>query len=191
MEKEQIIIASNNKGKIKEAKEILNEYEIISIKEIGIDIDIKEDKETFEENAIKKAKEISKILNNKMCISDDSGITIKALNGFPGVKTKRWLDGTDRERNLGILEKMKGIEKEKREVKFITAIAIAKGEDIYVAKEEIKGYISTEIRGKNGFGFDEIFELEDGRTLAELTNEEKNQISSRKKALEKIKKHLK
>ena len=191
MEKEQIIIASNNKGKIKEAKEILNEYEIISLKEIGIDIDIKEDKETFEENAIKKAKEISKILNNKMCISDDSGITIKALKGFPGVKTKRWLDGTDRERNLGILEKMKGIEKEKREVKFITAIAIAKGEDIYVAKEEIKGYISTEIRGKNGFGFDEIFELEDGRTLAELTNEEKNQISSRKKALEKIKKHLK
>ena len=141
MKKEQIIIASNNKGKIKEAKEILNEYEIISLKEIGIDIDIKEDKETFEENAIKKAKEISKILNNKMCISDDSGITIKALNGFPGVKTKRWLDGTDRERNLGILEKMKGIEKEKREVKFITAIAIAKGEDIYVAKEEIKGYI--------------------------------------------------
>lgn len=191
MKKEQIIIASNNKGKIKEAKEILNEYEIISLKEIGLDIDIKEDKETFEENSIKKAKEISKILNNKMCISDDSGITIKALNGFPGVKTKRWLDGTDRERNLGILEKMKGIEKEKREVKFITAIAIAKGEEIYVAKEEIKGYISTEIRGENGFGFDEIFELEDGRTLAELTNEEKNQISSRKKALEKIKKYLK
>ena len=75
MEKE-IIIASGNKGKIKEAGEILKGYKIIPIKEVGIDIDVEEDKDTFEENAIKKACEISKYLNGKMCISDDSGIEI-------------------------------------------------------------------------------------------------------------------
>ena len=79
---EEIIIASGNKGKIKEAQEILSEYKIIPIKEIGIDIDVEEDKETFEENAIKKASEISKYLKGRKCISDDSGIEIEYLNGM-------------------------------------------------------------------------------------------------------------
>ena len=105
MEKE-IIIASGNKGKIKEAGEILEGYKIIPIKDIGIDIDVEEDKDTFEENAIKKACEISKRLNGKMCISDDSGIEIEFLDGFPGVFTKRWHAGTDRERNLEIFSQI-------------------------------------------------------------------------------------
>ena len=87
----ELIIASNNKGKIKETKEILNNFKIKSIKEIGIKIDIKEDGKTFEENAIKKASEMAKILN-KWCIADDSGIEIEHLNGFPGINTKRWLN---------------------------------------------------------------------------------------------------
>lgn len=87
----ELIIASNNKGKIKETKEILNNFKIKSIEEIGIKIDIEEDGKTFEENAMKKASEIAKILN-KWCIADDSGIEIEYLNGFPGVNTKRWLN---------------------------------------------------------------------------------------------------
>ena len=182
----EIIIASNNKGKIKEAQEILKDYKIIAMKEAGINIDVEEDKDTFEGNAIKKAKTISKIAQGKPCIADDSGIEIEYLNGFPGVHTKRWLDGTDRERNEAILEKLKGVSKENRKVKFVTAIAISNGKKSDVVVENIDGYISENIRGENGFGFDEIFELENGKTLAELSNAEKNEISARRKALNKI-----
>ena len=80
---EKIIIASNNKGKIKEVKEIFKQFEIISINDIGLKIDIKEDQDSFEKNAIKKAEEISKILDGKLCLADDSGIMIEYLNGFP------------------------------------------------------------------------------------------------------------
>ena len=186
MEKE-MIIASGNKGKIKEVEEILNNYKVIPLKETGIDIDVEEDKETFEENAIKKATVISKKLNGKVCISDDSGIEIEYLNGFPGVFTKRWHCGTDRDRNLEIIKKLDEVKKENRKVKFITAIAVAKGDEVVTSVEELNGYIAKEVRGKNGFGFDEIFELENGKTLAELSDNEKNKISARKKALEKIK----
>ena len=171
---EEIIIASGNKGKIKEAQEILSEYKIIPIKEIGIDIDVEEDKETFEENAIKKASEISKYLKGRKCISDDSGIEIEYLNGFPGVFTKRWHAGSDRDRNLEIINKLKDVPKERRKVKWISAIALAEGKNIITAVAYIEGYIAENVRGDNGFGFDEIFELENGKTLAELTSNEKN-----------------
>ena len=182
--------SSGNKGKIKEAQEILNEYKIIPIKEIGVDIDVEEDKETFEENAIKKASEISKYLNGRKCISDDSGIEIEYLDGFPGVFTKRWHAGSDRDRNLEIINKLKDVPKEKRKVKWISAIAFAEGEKIITAVSYIEGYISENVRGDNGFGFDEIFELENGKTLAELTSEKKNEISARKMALEMLKNKL-
>ena len=142
IQKTEIIIASGNKGKIKEAQEILKEYTIIPIKEIGINIDVEEDQDTFEKNAIKKATEISKILQGKMCMADDTGIEIEYLNGFPGVYTKRWHSGTDRQRNLEILKRLEGVPKENRKVKFITAIALAKGEENIVAKETLNGYIS-------------------------------------------------
>ena len=188
--KKDIVMASGNSGKIKEAQEILNEYKIIPMKELGIDIDVEEDKETFVGNAIKKAETIAKELNDKMCLADDSGIEIEYLNGFPGVHTKRWLDGTDRERNLTIIEKLQGVPKDKRKIKFITAIALSDGNKTISVEASIDGYVAQTPRGENGFGFDEIFELEDGRTLAELPNEEKNEISARRKALEKLREKL-
>ncbi len=187
---EEIIIASGNEGKIKETQEILKEFKIVSIKSKGIDIEIDEDKETFEENAIKKAETIAKSLEGKKCIADDSGIEIEILNGFPGVLTKRWCKGTDRERNLKLLEKLNGEPKENRKVKYTTAIALSDGENTICEIATIDGFVANEIRGENGFGFDEIFELENGKTLAELSQEEKNQISARKIALQKIKERL-
>ena len=109
------------------------------------------------------------------------------MNGFPGVFTKRWKSGTDRQRNLEILEKLKNVEKGKRRARFTVAICVSDGTRKICEKGYIDGYISDNIRGTNGFGFDEIFELEDGRTLAQLKEEEKNMISARKIALEKIK----
>ena len=188
--KKDIVMASGNSGKIKEAQEILREYKIIPMKELGIDIDVEEDKETFVGNAIKKAETIAKELNDKMCLADDSGIEIEYLNGFPGVHTKRWLNGTDRERNLAILDKLQGVPKDKRKIKFITAIALSDGNETISVEASIDGYVAETPRGDNGFGFDEIFELEDGRTLAELSNEEKNEISARRKALEKLREKL-
>ncbi len=188
----EIIIASGNKGKIEEAQAILSNFKIISIKEaIGQNIDVEEDQDTFELNAIKKASEISKKLNGKTCIADDSGIEIEYLKGFPGVYTKRWHVGSDRDRNIEIIKKMHGVPRENRKIKFTTAIAMAENDKIITAVASINGYVSENIRGENGFGFDEIFELEDGRTLAELSKDEKNEISARKKALEILKSKLK
>ena len=189
--KKQIIMASGNKGKIKEAQEILEDYEIVPMNEIGIDIDVEEDQDTFEGNARKKAETIAKTLNGKMCLADDSGIQIEYLDGFPGVFTKRWHKGTDRERNEALIEKLNDVPHEKRKIKFVTAMALSDGEKTITAVGEIQGYVAEAPRGENGFGFDEIFELEDGRTLAEISAEEKNQISARKKALENLKEKLK
>ncbi|MBQ2937879.1 MAG: RdgB/HAM1 family non-canonical purine NTP pyrophosphatase [Clostridia bacterium] len=186
----EIVIASGNKGKIKEAQEILKEYKITPMQEIGIEIDVEEDQETFIGNAIKKAKTIAKELEGKMCIADDSGIEIEYLNGFPGVYTKRWHKGTDRERNLAIIEKLKDVPKEKRKIKFVTAMAISDGNNTFSAVANIEGYVAENVKGDNGFGFDEIFELENGKTLAELLPEEKNEISARKRALETLRYEL-
>ena len=178
----EIIIASNNIGKIKEVKEILKEYKITSLNELSANIEVEEDGETFEQNAIKKAKETSKQLNGKMCIADDSGIEIEYLEGFPGVKTKRWYKGTEEERNQEILKKLEGVPKQKRKVTFIAAVSIAKGDNAICGIGTLEGYIATSPRGNNGFGFDEI--------LAELSEKEKNQISSRRKAIEICKQKL-
>ena len=188
----EIIVASNNKGKINEIQEIFGDYfKIVSIKDIGVEIDIEEDGKTFEENAIKKCKIISeKIGDERFVIADDSGLEVEALDGFPGVLTKRWFDGTDRERNLALISKLNEVSMENRRASFVTAIAIANFKNVYSELGILKGNLSKEPRGNNGFGFDEIFELENGKTLAELTDFEKNKISARRIALEKIRKSI-
>ncbi len=138
----EIIIASGNKGKIRETQEVLNEYKVISMNELEIDIDVEEDKNTFEGNAIKKAETIAKKIGGKMCIADDSGIEIEFLDGFPGVLTKRWHSGTDRERNLAIIEKLKGVPKKKRKISFTTAIALSNGETTICEKGTIDGFVA-------------------------------------------------
>lgn len=186
----EIIIASNNKGKIKMVQEILSDYKIVPMSEKGIDVDFVEDANTFEGNAIKKAETIANMLENAVCLADDSGIEVEYLNGFPGVETKRWFDGTDRERNLALINKLDGVEKNNRKVKFKVAMAISTGKETITAESWIDGYITESPRGENGFGFDEIFELKNGKTLAELTVEEKNEIGVRKEVLEILKMKL-
>lgn len=185
----KIVVATNNAGKLAMIKDIFSAFRILSLKDLECFVEPEETGETFEENAILKAKFYHENLN-EICIADDSGICIPTLNNFPGVRTKRWFQGSDRERNLALLNKLKDFHKIDRKVNFITAIAIASGDTVIAETEILSGYIAKEPRGSNGFGFDEIFELEDGRTLAELEFEEKLEISTRKKALEKIKKYV-
>lgn len=191
----KILVASTNEGKIREIKQILGNDEIITLNDIKNTVEVIENGNTFEENAKKKAKEIYN-LTLVPCIADDSGICIKKYNGWPGVKTARFLgeekagNSYSSERNKFVLSKMKGLEKEERQVDYITVIAYYDGKQFKIGKGILSGYIAKEAKGSNGFGFDEIFELEDGRTLAELNNEEKNKISSRKKALKEIKRQI-
>lgn len=187
----KIIIATNNLGKLKEIKEILQEYEILSLKDVNCQVEVIEDQDTFEGNSLKKAKEISEILHMP-CIADDSGLCIDIFDGWPGVYTARFLgeNTTAKQRNTYILEKMKELEGEKRKASVKCCIAYYENGNYVIGKGEIQGWIAKEARGDNGFGFDEIFELEDGRTYAELSAQEKNKISHRKLALQDLLKKM-
>ena len=187
----KIVVATNNKGKLKEIKEILNEYELLSLEEIGANIKVEEDEKTFKGNALKKAKEVFKVTNIP-CIADDSGLCIDVLNGWPGVETARFLgkEASQEDRNKYILEKMKGKTGKERKARVVCNIAFVDENDEIVVEGVITGRISEAERGNNGFGFDSIFELDNGKTLAELSEEEKNEVSSRRIAIEKLKKFL-
>jgi XTP/dITP diphosphohydrolase len=185
-----MIFASNNNGKLEEIKSILNDYDIFSMNDYKINIDIVEDKDTFLENAKKKAYVIYKF-SHKESLADDSGLMINSLNGFPGVLTHRFLgdNASDTDRNNYLIEE---VNKHKdRTAKVVCSLAYYDGNGFITASGSIDGIISKERRGDNGFGFDEIFELPDGRTLAEISKKEKNEISARKKACELLKKKIK
>ena len=187
----KIIVATNNKGKLKEIREILTDYELLSLEEVGINIKVEEDENTFRGNSLKKANEIFKVANIP-CIADDSGLCIDVFDGWPGVETARFLGNkaSQEDRNKYILEKMKDKSGEERNAKVVCDIAYVDNENTTVVEGIIEGKISKEERGSNGFGFDSIFELKDGRTLAELSEKEKNDVSSRRIALEKLKNKL-
>ncbi len=185
----KIVIASNNQGKIQEIKEIFKGKEILSLKQIECQIEVKEEGKTFEENAVIKAKETYDKIKLP-CIADDSGLCIKSLNNYPGIYTNRFLgeNKTDKEKNEYLIEKLKN--KEDRTATFECNVVYYNGSKIYIGKGILKGKIAKKPKGKNGFGFDEIFELENGKTLAELTKEEKNKVSARKIALEDLKQKM-
>lgn len=191
----KVLVASSNKGKIKEFKEIFKDFEVIPIKEaeelLGRKIIVNEEQNTFKDNALEKVRDMYKQVGEEyICIADDSGISIDALDGFPGVHTARWMDADDHTKNIHLLEKIKGVEKEKRTCHYTTVIALKNKEEEQTFEYTLSGIVSDNYRGENGFGFDEIFELPNGLTLAEISSEEKYEISPRKKALDKIKEYL-
>lgn len=187
----EIVVATNNKEKLKEIKDIFNEYELKTLKDVNCEIEIVEDQDTFEGNSLKKAKGIYEIIGMP-CIADDSGLCIDEFDGWPGVYTARFLgeEATQEERNNSIIEKMKDLEDEKRTARVVCVITYYYQGKTITTRGEIVGKIARKPRGSNGFGFDEIFELDNGRTLAELSSEEKNNISARKIALENLKGRL-
>lgn len=184
-----MILATNNKGKLEEIRKILTDYKIYSLKDKNIDIDVEEDQDTFLGNATKKAKEIYEI-SHEETIADDSGLCINCLNGFPGVMTHRFLgdEATDRMRNEYLINEVNKYED--RSAQVVCNLVYYDGEKEIVGEGVLKGFISKECRGNNGFGFDEIFELPNGLTLAEITSEEKNEISARSIAIKNLKMKL-
>ena len=191
MKKKIVIIVSSNKGKIKEVKDIFHEYEVLSLKEasikLGKDLIVSEDQSTHKDNALEKVRGLYKqVGDNYICIADDSWIAIDALYGFPGVHTARWMDADDHTKNLHFLEKMKNVKKDDRGCHYTTVIAIKSKDYEETFGYTLDGIVANECRGENGFGFDEIFELPNKLTLAEITSLEKYQLSPRKKALDKV-----
>lgn len=191
----KLIFATGNEGKMKEIRMILGnlDYEILSMKEAGIDVEIIEDGKTFEENAIIKATEISRIAGC-VVLADDSGLEVDAMDKMPGIYSARYL-GEDTPysiKNQTIIDNLAGLPDEKRTARFVCAIAAAFPDGRVVTRRgTIEGIIGYEERGENGFGYDPIFFVQEyGKTTAELSPEEKNKISHRGKALEMIKEEL-
>lgn len=191
----RIIFATGNAGKMKEIREILSDMnmEILSMKEAGISADINEDGMTFEENAVIKAKAIAE-LTNDIVLADDSGLEVDYLNKEPGIYSARYMgeDTSYTIKNQAIIDRLEGVPKEKRTARFVCAIAAAlPNGEVLTTRGTIEGYIGTESAGENGFGYDPIFYVDEyGCSTAEISEEQKNEISHRGKALRAMKEQL-
>ncbi|WP_314407593.1 XTP/dITP diphosphatase [uncultured Gemella sp.] len=186
----ELILASNNAHKVEEIKSILDDYKILTLKDIGYYEDIIEDGTTFEENALIKARTIAKH-SGKAAIADDSGLSVALLDGRPGVYSARYsVEQTDEKNIEKVLAELNG---EKSEAKFVSVIALVKPDGTEITfRGECHGEIIFEKRGNNGFGYDPIFYVPSlEKTFAELTSEQKNSISHRKESLDKFSKYLK
>ena len=187
----KIVLASNNKHKVKEIKEILSDYDILTLNDISFYDDIVEDGETFLDNALIKAKEISKYIRKKGLnydvIADDSGLCCNGLDGAPGVYSARYAGNHDDKANRNkIIEELKNKDKS---AYFVCCMVLYHPDDTYSSYEgTTSGVIISEERGKTDFGYDCIFLSDDlGVTFGEASDEDKNNVSHRKRALEKLK----
>lgn len=198
----RIIIATNNNHKVKEFKEIIGEKkDIYTLSMLDIHINPDENGKTLEENAKIKVDALYKYMKEKnmlkkedLLISDDTGLFIDFLDGAPGIHSARFIgeDASAEEKNKEVLKRLKGIEKEKRTATFKCVIAsIYKGMK-NVDKGELKGFIAEEINDMGGFGYDPIFiDKESGKTYSAMGQKEKNKISHRFRAWQKLKERYK
>lgn len=186
----KIVVATGNSGKIREIKEILSDIDtqIYSMKELGINSEPDENGKTFEENALIKARTLHGLLKeDALVLADDSGLVIDYLNGEPGIYSARYM-GEDTAYTIkcqNILDRLSGVPNEKRSARFISSIALiypdGREETVTASME---GYIAKEAKGRGGFGYDPIFYVEEfKKNVAELSDDEKNSISHRGKAL--------
>ena len=186
----QILLATRNRDKFKEIKEILgeNEWELLSLENFPETVDVIEDGKTFSENALKKARAAFKVTGIP-ALADDSGLEVDYLNGAPGVFSSRFAgeNASYRDNNEKLLYLMKNVPWEKRKAKFRCVVALVDNEGEKWVEGVCDGIILPEYRGEDGFGYDPLFFIpEKNKTFAEMTTEEKNKISHRGKAFRKM-----
>ena len=197
----KIVLASRNKKKIRELRKIIEEG-IIAEQDRSVDIltpddfpqcgEVEEDGATFEANAIKKAAYL-KQCSGLTSVADDSGIVVDALDGAPGVYSARYAGepADDMANNRKLLHEMKDVPDENRTARFVCCIALADGDDIRTFTGYVEGKIGRENRGDNGFGYDPVFYPEGhDRTFAQMTDDEKNSMSHRGRALRKLQEYI-
>lgn len=189
---QEVVIATRNPGKFREIKDVLSSLPLkfLSLEDFPDLPEVVEDGATFAENARKKARMIADF-TSRLAIADDSGLVVDALQGRPGVFSSRYAgeNASDRERCQKLLEEMASIPEGKRQARFVCAMAVAlpRGR-MEVVEGECRGQVTSAPRGKRGFGYDPIFFVPQfGKTMAELEPEEKNRISHRGRALERLK----
>jgi len=187
----KLVVATKNPGKIQELRALLADkgWEILPMDAFPSMPPVEEDGKTFVENALKKARSVA-YFTGLTALADDSGLEVDALGGEPGVHSARFGgEGLrDEERNALLLKRLKGVPPEERGARFRCAMALVtpRGEE-YVVEGVCEGFIAQEPKGEGGFGYDPVFYLPSrGKTMAQLTAEEKNSISHRAKALEKM-----
>jgi len=187
----RFILASNNPKKLYELSAILAGHETMSLAEAGLDIEPDETGDTFEENALIKARAVC-AASGQAAIADDSGLVVDALNGAPGVHSARYCAGSDADRTALLLHNLREVSGESRTARFVSAVAaVFPGGREVIVRGECHGVILREPRGENGFGYDPVFYVpEENGTFAEITQETKNRISHRGKALHKLKEQL-
>lgn len=195
MEQNKIVFATGNAGKVKEIEMIMADtgMPVLSMKDAGICIDIEENGATYEENALIKARAVA-ACTDAIVMADDSGLEIDYLNKEPGIYSARYLgeDTPYSVKNANLISRLEGVPPEKRTARFVCAIAavLPDGREL-TTRASIEGCIGYEEKGNHGFGYDPIFQVpEFGRTTAELTEEEKNKVSHRGKALQLMKEEL-
>jgi XTP/dITP diphosphohydrolase len=191
-----LLVATRNKGKLEEFKEFFagTQFVITSLDGIGMDrsYEPEETGETFEANAEIKAREYG-TKAGMLTIADDSGLCVDALGGKPGVRSARYVDGSDADRYQAVLKEMQNVSDDKRTGQFVSVIAVfdPKTGRIFTTRGEANGHILTEARGERGFGYDPIFFADEiGKTYAEASLQEKASIDHRGKALKKAKEIL-
>lgn len=192
--KGRLIIATGNKGKVREIKRIFEGMydEILSLKDAGISVDIVEDADSFIGNAEKKALTISRLVDSDV-LADDSGLCVDGLGGRPGVYSARYsAEGTDTANNKKLVEEVSALPESERGAKYVCAMVLAKGGQVICESTgECHGVIITHAEGDGGFGYDPYFFLPDyGITFGQMDPDEKNKISHRAKALFGIRKYL-
>lgn len=188
----KIVFATNNRNKLRELQEMLSEkgFEVLGLVDIGCHDDIEENADTIKGNALIKAMYVKEKYGYD-CFADDTGLMIDALDGAPGVYSARFAgDDCDSERNIDkVLRLMDGIAD--RRARFVTVIALCVGNEIKTFEGEVRGAILEQRRGNDGFGYDSIFEPEScGMSFAEMTHEQKNGISHRGRAVQKLVEYL-
>lgn len=189
----QLTLATKNAGKVREIKKILPEFDIQTMTEAGIELDIEENGETFEENALIKARAIWKVCGG-LVIADDSGLEIDYLGGQPGVHSSRFM-GEDTDyviKNRELIHRLEKAKEGERKAHFVAVIAciLPDGRE-FTTRGTMEGEIAMEPSGTEGFGYDPILYLPDyGCTSAQISLEEKNKISHRGKALKKMRERL-
>lgn len=190
----RVIAATKNKGKIKEMQEILSplDIEIVSQEEMGIELDAEETGDTFERNALIKARAVAMVCDYPV-LADDSGLCIEALGGAPGVRSSRYAgdNASDADRINKVLSELQGCDS--RTARFVTSVAFITPDGTEItASGEVKGYITEAPEGSNGFGYDPIFFSDElGKTFAVSSDEEKNSVSHRGRALRNLYNKLK
>ncbi len=192
----KLLLATNNAHKMREIFEILgNDFpDMLTLSQAGLSIDVVEDGETFEANAIKKAEEVLHKSGYDAALADDSGLMVDYLGGAPGVYSARYAgEGhNDADNNFKLMADMEGVPTEQRACHFVSAVALArKGKETICVRGTVDGVLLTEAHGENGFGYDPYFFYPPlNHAFAELTAEEKNSVSHRKRALEALKREL-